>query len=409
MTIPPQLIEEARDKAILDVARMVGAQTDPRRPHHGVPCPGCGGNDRFSVNPDKNIFYCRYSGTGGDAIALVRHVHGVSFAQAVEMLTGKAALPQASPKQASDQSDHFREKARKRAWKAWQSGLPIAPKDGGRLVASYFRQRGIPFPSWRIAALRETPDLAYWQWSKRQGEFVIVHRGPAMLAAITGPATPDYPQGRFMGVHRTWIDLARASGKVEIFDPETGEELAPKKVEGSQRGGRIVLRHANAGGAHVDRDTSPSTAGAAAPAPALAVGEGIETVLSWAHLQDSDAELWAGINLDNIAGKAARQVPHPTRTMTDALGRVRRVKVGGPEPDPADRACLDVPHGAFSRLILLGDADSDRFATTAAMERAAARHAGAAPSVEIDWPPDGQDWNDVLRAASRHSTEGRAA
>src|SRR5690606_36500822 len=88
----------------------------------------------------------------------------------------------------------------------------------------------------------------------------VIHRGPAMLAAIVGP------DGAFSGLHITWIDLAQPKGKALIIDPDTGEELASKKVRGLKKGGRIELI----------RSASPHT---------LVLGEGIETVLSvWTAL-----------------------------------------------------------------------------------------------------------------------------
>jgi hypothetical protein len=53
------------------------------------PCPVCGGTDRFSINLKKQVFNCRGS-TGGDVIALVQHLDGVSFLDAVARLAGPA-------------------------------------------------------------------------------------------------------------------------------------------------------------------------------------------------------------------------------------------------------------------------------------------------------------------------------
>lgn len=374
MTIPAETVKTARDRGIAEVAIALGAS---RRilegRERGVPCPGCGGDDRFAIDPGKNVFLCRKSGAAGDPIALVRHVHGVSFAEAVAMLAGDASMPERrAPQRRGD--DRYRQRARERAHRIWTESRSIEPARGGHLVVRYLAARGIPLPAWRVRTLRETEDLPYWHWSKERQEFVRVHSGPAMLAAITGP------DGRFIGVHRTWIDLSRPGGKAEIFDPDTGEMLAAKKVEGSQRGGRIVLREADGG--------------------ELAIGEGNETVLSWAAINpERRCGLWCGINLDNIAGRAADRIDHPSLTVTDSLGRVRRVRIAGPTPDPEDRDCLQVTAADADRIILLGDGDSDRFTTQAAMTRAERRMAAFAARTE--WAPDGSDWNDVLRARKR--------
>lgn len=379
MTIPADIVAEARQKSIVDVALALGADKGVKVAERGVPCPGCGGTDRFSVDPDKNVFLCRFSGAGGDPIDLVRHVHGGTFSQAVEMLTGRAALPAGKAQPASaDKSEKYRLKERNRAWEIWQSGYAIDPRKGGRLVAAYLDRRCIPFPDWPIRALREADRCAYWCWSKEGQEFVKVHEGPAMLAAITGA------DGHFLGLHQTWIDLARPNGKAVIADPETGEILASKKVRGTQRGGKIVLREG-------------------CELPDLVLGEGIETVLSWDAVQRvGTAELWCGINLDNIAGKAAGQIPHPSMTMRDSLGRERRKKVSGPEPAEGDADCLQIP-AHFGMRILLGDADGDRFTTQAAMIRAKKRIEASSGPARIDWAPDGQDFNDMVMDLARRA------
>jgi DNA primase len=67
------------------------------------PCPVCGGTDRFSINLKKQVFNCRGS-TGGDVIALVQHLDGVSFLDAVARLAGPA--PQRTDCSRRKQPDH---------------------------------------------------------------------------------------------------------------------------------------------------------------------------------------------------------------------------------------------------------------------------------------------------------------
>lgn len=385
MQLEADTIARAHERSIVDVAIALGAADGVRVAERGVPCPGCGGKDRFSVDPDKNVFLCRMSGAAGDPIALVRHVHGISFAEAVTMLTGESALP-AGKAQPRQENNEYRDRARRRAWKIWREGRSTHPDEGGRLVAAYLRLRGIPVPGWRIAALREIEELAYWHWFEDRREFAIVHKGPAMLAAITGP------DGHFIGLHRTWLDLNAPDGKAEIFHPATGEMLPSKKVEGSQKGGRINLRPHGGSDLH------------------MAIGEGIETVLAWNVLRaQPDAALIAGINLGNIAGRAAGRIPHPSRTMTDTLGRKRRQQVPGPDPLPGDVDCLQLGLRDCDRLTLLGDADGDAFATEAAMQRAQTRFSEVGIPTMVDWPRPGRDWNDELRAVLAARAEGAPA
>lgn len=385
--IPAETVTAAREKSILDVAKLCGAALKKTGSEWNGPCPACGGADRFWLNEAENVFLCRASGHAGDPIALIRHKHGVGFSEAVEMLTGARATPiaQRPPERSTEQENEYRRKAQIRAHKIWQNGYNADPAKGDHLVRDYFSLRGIPFPSWRIRTLREADRLPYWTFDKEANEYIHIYTGPAMLAAITGP------DGKFIGVHRTWLDLKHSSGKARIVHPKTGELLPAKKVEGSQRGGKIVLRDGEPGGVCV-------------------LGEGIETVLSWPFLHPGfdAASLWSGINLDNICGKAAEKIPHPSLTSKDSLGRERRVKVGGTEPDLSDEHCLQIPADDFSRLILPGDSDSDRFTTQAAMVRARTRFELTGHDAEIDWAPDGQDWNDALRGQVRRR-EGVAA
>jgi DNA primase len=73
------------------------------------PCAVCGGTDRFAVNVRKNIWNCRGCSKGGDVIALVQHLDGYGFTEAIARLTGEtlpvpqfaAAPPQRQRAQAS--------------------------------------------------------------------------------------------------------------------------------------------------------------------------------------------------------------------------------------------------------------------------------------------------------------------
>jgi hypothetical protein len=53
-------------------------------------CPRHGGKDRFSINPQKQVFNCRGS-EGGGVIDLVMHLDGCDFVRAVAALTGQRA------------------------------------------------------------------------------------------------------------------------------------------------------------------------------------------------------------------------------------------------------------------------------------------------------------------------------
>lgn len=386
--IPQEAIDRARDIDVAAVAVRYGFQLRAGIGEQVGPCPGCGGRDRFSINQAKNLWRCRQGGgdpVGGDAVALVRHVEGCSFPRAVEVLLGDldALKPRAEAAGTARDDNEFREQERRRAYQLWREGYPF-PDDGD--VAAYLRLRGLHPDLARMpgAHCRQHDDLPYWHpyvdgptlpGRKARVKWRVIHRGPAMLWPIVSAT------GSFLGLHATWIDLAAPKGKAEIFCPDTGEQLASKKVRGSKRGGRIVLRD-------VIRRV-----------PGIAVGEGIESALSWFDQRRRDISIEASVDLGNLAGRAARTVAHPTRKIVRRDGRQLPARVPGPEPKPDDDpALLWSPHPGAGFLILIADGDSDGFVTAAAMARARARLAGLALAegdIAIDWPPAGHDFNSL--------------
>jgi hypothetical protein len=298
----------------------------------GVPCPFCGGRDRFSIDKAKNVFLCRASGAGGDPIALVQHVHQCSFAEAIEQLTGEKPLAtgKRAPAQSDDEKNEWRMKARLRAWKIWRNGAPIEPERGGHWVRDYLAGCAASLsPHGASRRMREMSSLPYWHWSKsRRG----IHRRPHRA----GDAGRDHRAG--WPFHRRAPHLAgsvAAERQGADTDPAGATRSTPRRSRVSQKGGKIVLRDG-------------------ADALCLALGEGIETVLSWGEMQASASRewlvkpaLWVGINIGNIAGKAAEMIPHPSLMLTDTIGRKRRQKVGGHEPDLSDTDCLQIPADDF--------------------------------------------------------------
>jgi phage/plasmid primase-like uncharacterized protein len=80
-------VERARSTPIGDVIDARGIRLRGRNERTG-PCPLCGGKDRFAINVKKGVFNCRGCNTGGDVIALVQHLAGVTFAEACAILAG---------------------------------------------------------------------------------------------------------------------------------------------------------------------------------------------------------------------------------------------------------------------------------------------------------------------------------
>ena len=104
------------------------------------------------------------------------------------------------------------------------------------------------------------------------------------------------------------------------------------------------------------------------------------------------------MNLGNIGGRAAASIAHPSDTITDRAGRTRRRIVPGPVPDLDDINCLEPPRTARD-ILLLGDGDSDHFATANVLKRFAARW-GDGRAIRAAWADSGSDFNDMLRGAA---------
>ncbi|MBX3543598.1 DNA primase [Chelatococcus sp.] len=353
------------------------------------PCPICSPN-RFSKSAARfeataDSWVCAVCQDGGDVIRLVRLVEGRDFRSAVEWLGGaQDPDPAAAARHAKERADRkakaeqdaakFREQERARLHRIWEHGEPLA----GSLAADYLAGRGIKAPPG--ARLRCHPEMYYFHGETRDESGRrnprMIHTGPAMVAAIVGP------DGRFSGIHITYLDAATAK-KAVIIDPDSGEILPAKKVRGSKRGGYIHL------GGDVTR------------ARTLDIGEGIETVLSvrqalvQAGRDIDDCLFWSSIDLGNLGGKATQTVPHPTLTWRNELGHVRRQRLPGPVPD-LDEPSIPVPD-RIDNVILLGDGDSDRELTKNALLRAARRFRKPGRAIRAAWADAGKDFNDMLQ------------
>lgn len=375
--------DRARSRDVLDVAKALGIAV--KRSNQGVPCPLCGGDDRFSVSRPKQIAHCRNCGTR-DAIALVMDVKHYTFPEACEWLTGEpdpkgkpskkvaetgnrpAKLAAAKSKDTRDrESEAHRREEIEKARAIWEGGQDAA----GTILEQYHAARGLTFsPHW---PLKFAPEQPYWHTWKDDDEPTLLYTGPAQLAAITDD------KGVLTGCHITWFNPDEPGAKIKLSDKDKpGKFLPAKKVRGSKRRAAIRL-------------TAPR--GAAK----LVMGEGIETTLSVYEVfrggfAVAGMAFWAGIDLGHMGGKSAKSIPHPT-DKNEKTGRPIMVK--GPFWEPEPERDLIVPD-TVRELILLGDGDSEPFATEMALRRAAARFELPGRVVKVAWAPSGADFNDVL-------------
>lgn len=349
------------------------------------PCPLHSPNsqarDSTAFECDADGWVCAVCCDGGDVIKLVQRVEQLDFTAAIERLGGRREVDaqQAAEReranaakraQRDQEANSFRERERATLWEMWLRGRELP----GTTAEVYLRHRCLDLPP--SARLRAIEAMPYYADGTKGSE--IIHRGPALLAAIIGR------DNRFAGVHITYLDLAQSSGKASIYATnQSGEkiDMPAKKVRGSKAGGRIELH----------RPDAPSR---------LIIGEGIETVLSVytalsrAGRDMSATAFWSAIDLGNLGGKAESTLTHPV--LKSPAGRA--VRVPGPRPDLTTQA-IPIPDG-IRDVIILGDGDSEPFLTRCAMARAAARFWPGGRTVRVAWAPDGQDFNDLLRAAA---------
>ena len=367
-------IDEAKSLTIAEVAGRLSIAGLKRAGSEMVgPCPVCGGRDRFSIAPRRGLFHCRRCGTGGDGIALVRHVLGCDLKAALDWLLGppreltaeeKAERQKAKEKAEAEaqrkaaEEARFRRRAQEAAHRIWRAALPAENSP----VRAYLERRGITRAALPDlpACLRFHPALPYHA-DREGGRTEVIHTGPAMLAAVQGP------DRRFIGLHRTWLDLDQPKGKARIIHPATGEPLPAKKMAGSHMGGAIRL--------------TP-------PAPVLVMGEGIETTLSaLAGWTAGGPAFWAAGSLGNMAGRM-----QPADLRRDGT-RPRWSGVPDLDGGPAF-----VPPEGCRRLIYVEDGDSDPAMTRAKVLCGLRRAMVLRPGLRAQFvsAPKGCDLNDVL-------------
>ena len=96
-------VEQARTVPIEDELARRGFHLRGKIERTG-PCPVCGGDDRFSINTEKQVWNCRGCGKGGDVIDLARHIDGSDFTAACTNLAGEQ--PQAKPNGKANGKNH---------------------------------------------------------------------------------------------------------------------------------------------------------------------------------------------------------------------------------------------------------------------------------------------------------------
>lgn len=410
-------IGRAREVSIAEAAPRLGLVLKGRAAEQAMPCPQCGGKDRFAVNTVKNKWNCRGGGTGGnDAIGMAAHIQGLDVTRRPELLEACGAVlgevvPDAGEQMSDARRAEIRVEAEARAARAASEAAArdreanefrdkelarcrgiydaadVPSLDGP--VADYVKARaGVSIAVLGRSVIREAAQLTYWHGKDERGNPRDLWCGPALVLPFVDG------DGQMIGIHQTWIDMANGPKfRPHLVCPEKGEILATKKMRGSKKGGLIPVAGDMSAGRWV-------------------VGEGFENVSAWYDVELADNEALAlatfyaaAGDIGNLAGAAARtgRFAHPTERKIDARGARRPVMMPSPVPDPA-RLGEGFPLGPHVRaLLFLGDGDSEAVWTAAQMARAEARARLIAPGIETGtaWPPDGHDWAELIVNAFR--------
>lgn len=217
------------------------------------PCPVCGGTDRFSVNTNKQVWNCRGCQRGGNVIDLVRHLDGLSFADAIALLASNNPRPVAVPRPmpVADDSD-----GTAKALAIWRE----ARDPRGTLVETYLANRGLDLPD-------EAADAAIRFHSRCP---FAGTKTPAMVALVR-----DVLTNKPKAVHRTALT---ADGRKAVVDGVSRLSLGPVG------GGAVKL--------------SPNEN----VTLCLGIGEGIESTLTMRETEDYGASpVWAVLSAGQMA------------------------------------------------------------------------------------------------------------
>ena len=220
-----------------------------------LPCPLCGGSDRFQYSDKygEGNYHCRGCGAGG-GFKLLQAYHGWDFGTALKRVEERVgSVPTLQHAGLNEPSP---DRMKKLAKRIWDEAYPIAPGDE---VDRYLGNRGLRLSGYP-RTLRFHPALGYYEKdatgkSKKLGNY------PAMLACIQGT------DGHAVSLHRTYLqDGKKACGRE-----------SKKVLSAGIHGAAIRLFDAT---------------------DELAIAEGIETALA-IHLS-TGKPVWAAISAGNL-------------------------------------------------------------------------------------------------------------
>ncbi len=407
-TVLDDFVFRAREITVTQAALDAGIAVG--RGNYAGPCPVCGGNDRFSINPRMEAWKCRGCDKAGrDGISLAAHINGYdTHGGRGFLLACAAALNEPVPDESARETDEERAERERRAAQrrrqAEEKAAAKAAQDNAYRAREVRQAQGIynharPALHSPVAAylhlrtgFEMAPDVfehiriahqhSYWHGVDERGRATSIYCGPAMIAGLFAP------DGSLTGCHETWIDLdsPRSKFRPALGLDGRGNPLPTKKMRGSKRGKIIPCC-------------------GLVSASRWVLGEGIETVLAIAGAERFRADTFyaATGDLGNLAGPAARGSSFPHPHALTPKGKPQSVPGPVPKPDQAQDEAVQL-HDHVTDVVLLADGDSDPFMTASVLARTEARLSRPGRTINTWWPPAGEDWASAMLKASQRAT-----
>lgn len=228
---------------------------EPILKRRNLPCPLCGGTDRFQYTDKfgEGNYHCRHCGAGG-GFKLLQAVKGIDFNTALQEVERCVGVAPHAPR--IDSAEPSAERMKKLAQKIWSEARPVVPDDD---VDRYLCKRGLRLTTCP-RVLRLHPALGFFE-KDATGKSKQVAEYPAMLACIQGP------DGHAVTLHRTYLEDGQ---KAAVRD-------AKKVLSAGISGAAVRLFE---------------------PTEELAIAEGIETAL--AVYLATGKPVWAGLSGGNL-------------------------------------------------------------------------------------------------------------
>lgn len=185
----------------------------------------------FSVNPQRQIFYCFGCHKGGDVFSFIKEYESLDFPEAVRRLAERARIPleyENSP--GEQQSRHIKEallQIHEQITQRWQSAL--VNEAAGQVARDYLAKRGVPEPAVKLFRLGYAPEV--WDdtvnWARSKGyELPLIERSGLVLRK----EGTDHWYDRFRG--RLMFPICDEQGRVVGFSGRIlqGDEKSAKYV-----------------------------------------------------------------------------------------------------------------------------------------------------------------------------------